>query len=535
MSNRSASDNQISASVPQSTSGTPPRHSLPVSDSNLGLSLPVSHVVLERLSPHLSVDVTPISPHLLGDDDSDSQLTAVNFGSYNYSSLNQTTELPSSSSYLNVSKSESSVIKSPNAVNELNRSSNSSPLTLKLAMNTSNSDDYLTESSSEDEELALQIVESKKYYLERSRQVDSKEGTSWNYDEAGKFRGKPPKRKRSKKDPCLNREIKCQETKKSSKRDVSDFKAKNTHHSKGFKSPEPGKVPTLELKDQAALKLGERQMPTSVQSPELGNQVLNNGPNSRKAKNISNPNSPNDNSEDVLMDTVLDIQDMSLTECIKFPSPVISAAIEDSESSMRNTKSKDKEKNSIGNAVNQQLSEREIYVTKRSRGRKPSADTVPVPHDEPRPSSFSPLNNSLKRVSDSQMENNENSPPISQKGLVVAQNSNISFTNNQSISETPCMVTVNQQDLSQLPTYVVLERLPNNLITGHSNQNTSSNHENAREIKRKKSSTKETRSKLTLTFGINFFFLSLFSAYYNNCFIELSLELYLLIDKLVII
>ncbi|XP_026275415.2 uncharacterized protein LOC113204441 isoform X1 [Frankliniella occidentalis] len=54
------------------------------------------------------------------------------------------------------------------------------------------------ESSSEDENVALHIVESKKSDLERQRQEDCKEGTSWNYDDAGKFHESQPRKRRSK-------------------------------------------------------------------------------------------------------------------------------------------------------------------------------------------------------------------------------------------------------------------------------------------------------------------------------------------------
>ncbi|XP_034243716.1 breast cancer type 1 susceptibility protein homolog isoform X3 [Thrips palmi] len=68
---------------------------------------------------------------------------------------------------------------------------------LDASRSSTDSNEYETESSSEDEGLALQIVESKKSFIERKRQLDSKEGTSWNYDDAGKYLGQPPKRKKS--------------------------------------------------------------------------------------------------------------------------------------------------------------------------------------------------------------------------------------------------------------------------------------------------------------------------------------------------
>ncbi|XP_026290093.1 uncharacterized protein LOC113214819 [Frankliniella occidentalis] len=54
------------------------------------------------------------------------------------------------------------------------------------------------ESSSEDKDNRLLIVESKKSYLERQRQEDCKEGTSWNYDNEGNFHKSPPRKRRSK-------------------------------------------------------------------------------------------------------------------------------------------------------------------------------------------------------------------------------------------------------------------------------------------------------------------------------------------------
>ncbi|KAE8742981.1 hypothetical protein FOCC_FOCC011411, partial [Frankliniella occidentalis] len=144
--------------------------------------MPESHVLLERLLPASSMSSADAS---LAKDD-DEQLTVVHFGSFSFSEASCIQPAFSSS------KQSPVISESIRAVPSL------SPQ--KPAEHSSFMYDVTEaeESSSEDENVALQIVESKKSYLERQRQEDCKEGTSWNYDEAGKFHKRPPRKRRSK-------------------------------------------------------------------------------------------------------------------------------------------------------------------------------------------------------------------------------------------------------------------------------------------------------------------------------------------------
>lgn len=153
-------------------------------NTSSSISLPLSHVVLERLSP----DTKSVSLEVpLNGDEDDGQHTVVHFGRMSYSEGFQPEVLNSHPQTLIQARTCDTVV----GISEgtfLNAASVKPVSDL--------SDEFESASSSEDENLALRIAESKKCYLENNRQVEFKEGTSWNYDEKGKFRKRPPGRGR---------------------------------------------------------------------------------------------------------------------------------------------------------------------------------------------------------------------------------------------------------------------------------------------------------------------------------------------------
>ncbi|KAJ1522704.1 hypothetical protein ONE63_001865 [Megalurothrips usitatus] len=421
------------------------------------ISMPPSHVLLERITTGTLVSDTDLSPNAL---DEDQQLTVVHFGRMNFSCDSQPFTPDLEASLSPTSGSRKSLVNSPRKTKDSStqnvpgtsqdspgsakRNSKSSPNSSQIAFNSSNSDEYLTESSSEDEELALQLAESKKSYLQRVRQEDSREGTSWNYDDTGKFRVRPPKKKKMK---------------------LSDFKKICASQSTA------GSLKTLgdDLKHpkgrpvKQTLKQKEIQEPPGVEpvltseAPELNASALLNS--------TADSNSRLSLPDDLYERTILDEQDMSLTECNPSfnPSVLSEVAKLNSQCLLESQTSKNGGQNEE-HMVNELSPVRAAYVTQRSRGRKPGLAT--------KDSGLSPLSTSNQRCC-SKPVNNENSPP---KNLLQRTEADIPEKRTASL---------NYEDLSPKPSFVVLERLPNNIIYRNVSTGPSMDRESPVAVKRK--------------------------------------------------
>lgn len=370
---------------------SPNRHSTNYSEPGSN-SLPASHVVLERIDADLMLPSNNMAPESVEDHD---QLTMVHFGNFGYESTVTIMKQPS-----------------PEKVSlKVKQNLSPSPGTPKGNSNSTDSDEYETDSSSEDEDLALQIVESKKSYTERKRQLDSKEGTSWNYDDTGKYRGRPPK--------------------------VKKLFAK--HSNSGGTSSSLAKPKDRLLKDKVSSPRELRVMEklTSPKSHTKDPTCSNQSALSELGECLR---SPGDNVADHMNSTSLDLMSMSFTYVTDTRLPFV---LDCNNSEV----SPERAQGSLEFSEQNQNSERKVFVTQRSRGRKPPPDNSKSPNLNR--STLSPPSSYRRGLSF--VENNENSPPspvLADKEELVGTWSSIS------------------EDLSHLPN-VVLERLPSNIISGN--------------------------------------------------------------------
>lgn len=476
----------------------------PTVERNLDLSLPAPRVVLEQLSPHHILNRSVSSPHLVGgnDDDEENQLTAVNFGSINFTGKVEGIEPLLQNVSLRFSTVSSP--KRPSYVpsresgdrNQSNFKLSSTEAT-KPTLNSSTSDDYVTDSSSEDEELALQIVESKKYYLAQRRQADSKEGTSWNYDDAGKFREKPPKRKKRRKSAGGSKVSRKLDTVEPNRQQRQGMALTSVTKSLETRKCSPPTAEPLQKKERVTQRKAftlkreatdrkEGKTPDYVQPnnmPAVNVLLSSSGQSADLQSTDSGQNA--DVGINILSNTVLEEQDMSFTACITTLNAA-HAPVAVKEICEENIGIEKNEREST--AINKQLCDRGMYVTKRSRGRKPSCESVPP--EEREPNATSPMTNVSKKTIESLQENIENSPPIARKRCVLDSN-NCGVDSDQQKAMATYSESSSYQDLSQFPSYVVLERLPKNIISGNCNENTSSDLDNSKKTKMKKSSSKE--------------------------------------------
>ncbi|XP_034235590.1 rho GTPase-activating protein gacU-like [Thrips palmi] len=355
-------------------------------------ALPASHVLLERIETDFVLPSSSASTEILVDDDDN---TGVIFGRLGYSAAHDDT--------LPLSHLKKACSKSPPTGKQ-----NTTP-PLDTSKSSTDSNEYETESSSEDEGLALQIVESKKSFIERKRQLDSKEGTSWNYDDAGKYHGRPPKRK------------------KSAKYSGSSGTSSSWPQPKGNEHHEDN-VPTL--RDRRAKTSLEKVISPKLQKKE---NVC------KSQLTVSENGELLQSSENDVMDTT-NCEEMSMSfTCVTVTRLPIVLSTNQAETSPESAQQSPKL------SEQQQHSERKVFVTQRSHSRRPRPESPDSPNVWR--SSLSPLSS---RRAHSDLENNENSPP----SPVVAVRGHLS--SGSSIPE----------GLSQLPN-VVLERLPSNVISGN--------------------------------------------------------------------
>lgn len=325
-------------------SSSPNRRSILNSELNSTNTLPASRVVLERIESDFMLPSNEVPVN----EDQD-QLTIVNFGSFSFGDITKT-----------LSSKPSSPSNTKEEQNHLDRSKNTS--------NSSDSDEYETES--DDEELALQIVESKKSFTERKRQLDSKEGTSWNYDDAGRYHGRPPKRKATTGSKSSN--ILASPSKPNHKQQ----KAANVSSPKGLRSTRSSEKVTSPKFSTKYDAFSKTSLSDVLQSPE-------------------------EDGTNQLDTTCLDEMSMSFTCVTAERLPVVLAEV----SAQRAQASSE--------IFNQhQNSEREMFVTQRPRGKKHLPESSKLP--DLSQSNLSPPS-PIKVQSD--IENNENSPPSLIKAL----------------------------------------------------------------------------------------------------------------------
>ncbi|XP_052127021.1 uncharacterized protein LOC127750183 [Frankliniella occidentalis] len=120
---------------------------------------------------------------------------------------------------------------------------------------------------------------------------------------------------------------------------------------------------------------------------------------------------------------------------------------------VNNQESNDDMPESLDNSFNEDEGGRKVFVTQRSRRKRSASDN----HLSPRVGSLSPLNIN-KNITASDIENNENSPPtLSQR----------SVTYDKIFSHHKEVILANHQEISPRASFVVLERLPSNIISGN--------------------------------------------------------------------